>query len=51
MVETIFEHNLAAIQCYKACGFKEMVPPQIDTFSVLGETWNSIQMELIKKES
>lgn len=40
----VFDENSSAKGCYKAVGFNEC--GSSESFSVLGETWNCIEMEL-----
>lgn len=42
----VFENNPAAYHCYKAAGFREMKLPQPESYAVLGERWNCIEMEI-----
>lgn len=45
----VFENNLAAIQCYKSCGFKEVPLQNVESYLCMGETWNCIEMELTQQ--
>ncbi len=42
----VFENNPAAYHCYKAAGFREIILPQPESYAVLGERWNCIEMEI-----
>ncbi len=44
----VFENNPAAIGCYRACGFKEVKRQKRESYQCMGETWDCIEMELIK---
>lgn len=35
----VFENNLPAYYCYKAVGFRDVVPDAIEKYHVLGEEW------------
>lgn len=42
----VFENNPSAYYCYKAAGFQEIVEEKRFAFSILGEQWNCIEMEV-----
>lgn len=42
----VFENNPDAFHCYRAAGFREIKLPHPETYSVLGETWKCIEMEI-----
>ena len=44
----VFENNTIAIKCYRSCGFKEVKSENTESYKCMGETWNCIEMELIK---
>lgn len=35
----VFENNLAAYYCYKAVGFRDVIPVMPETYQILGEEW------------
>ncbi len=41
----VFENNMAAIRCYKSCGFQEVKLKNIESYKSMGEIWNCIEME------
>lgn len=41
----VFENNLKALQCYRACGFTEILTEKTENYLCMGETWNCIEME------
>ena len=41
----VFENNMAAIRCYKSCGFQEVKLKNIESYKCMGEIWNCIEME------
>lgn len=45
----VFENNRSAIQCYKSCGFREVVLEKTESYLCMGEKWNCMEMELRKK--
>ena len=46
----VFEGNVAAINCYKSCGFHEPEERESDIFPVLGEEWEIFAMFISKDE-
>ena len=44
----VFENNGAAINCYRSCGFKTVKLEKPESYHCMGETWNCIEMELVK---
>ncbi len=42
----VFENNEPAYQCYKAAGFVEVPKAEKETYRVLGEDWECIEMEV-----
>ena len=42
----VFENNPAAMRCYLAAGFRETASDEEEYFSVMGEKWRCIEMEL-----
>lgn len=46
----VFENNAAAINCYRACGFKEVKLQEMESYRCMGEVWNCIEMELVEEE-
>lgn len=45
----VFEHNLPAYHCYKAAGFRDVVPDTPETYRVLGEDWKCRELVLENK--
>lgn len=46
----VFENNDAALQCYKAAGFKIVPKENIEKYKIFGEEWNCIEMEADRKQ-
>ena len=44
----VFENNTPAINCYLSCGFKIVEKESIESYQCMGETWNCIEMEIMK---
>ena len=44
----VFENNTPAINCYLSCGFKIVEKEMIESYQCMGETWNCIEMEIMK---
>lgn len=44
----VFENNTAAINCYRACGFREVTREEAECYCCMGDTWNCMEMELVK---
>ncbi len=42
----VFENNESAYHCYKSVGFKDITLEQTETYAVLGETWNCLELEM-----
>lgn len=42
----VFENNESAYYCYKAVGFKDVVLKETEKYTVSGETWNCLELEL-----
>jgi len=43
----VFENNERAKKCYLSCGFRE-IEGKSESYRCMGETWKTIEMELIK---
>ena len=44
----VFENNINAIECYKACGFRTVELQEVESYHCMGEVWKCLEMELIK---
>lgn len=44
----VFENNAAARHCYKAVGFREASPETAEYYSILGEKWKCLELEMEK---
>ena len=42
----VFENNTAALNCYKAAGFRQIETAEKESYVILGETWEGIEMEI-----
>lgn len=42
----VFENNESAYHCYKATGFKDIIPKKAENYTILGEVWNSLELEM-----
>lgn len=42
----VFENNESAYYCYKAVGFKDTTLAETETYTVLGETWKCLELEM-----
>lgn len=42
----VFENNQPAYHCYKAAGFTESKTAETETYSILGEEWNCLELEI-----
>ena len=42
----VFENNEPAYYCYKAVGFKDVVLDKAEMYTVLGEDWKSLELEI-----
>ncbi len=45
----VFENSIPAIHCYLSCGFKTVEKELTESYQCMGETWNCIEMEFIRK--
>lgn len=43
----VFENNAPAYYCYKAVGFSDVVQEQTETYHVLEEDWNCLELEIV----
>ena len=41
----VFENNEAALYCYQAVGFKLIQLDEVETYHVMGEDWNCLELE------
>ncbi len=44
----VFENNPAAIRCYESVGFNRVVRQDAESYKCLGETWNCLEMEMLR---
>lgn len=44
----VFENNIPAMHCYLSCGFKIVETETTESYQCMGETWNCIEMEVIR---
>ncbi|MBD5489260.1 MAG: GNAT family N-acetyltransferase [Lachnospiraceae bacterium] len=44
----VFENNIDAYYCYKAVGFKDVILDEIETYHILGEEWNCLELEIVE---
>lgn len=44
----VFENNSSAYHCYKAVGFKDLTLETTESYEVLGESWNCLELEISK---
>lgn len=42
----VFENNEPAYYCYKAVGFKDVVLDEVEMYTVLGEDWKCLELEI-----
>ena len=42
----VFENNESAYYCYKAVGFKDVTLEETETYTVIGEIWNCLELEM-----
>ncbi len=42
----VFENNESAYYCYKAVGFKDVVLEKTETYTVLGDEWKCLELEM-----
>lgn len=40
----VFENNASAYYCYKAAGFKDITPEEIETYHILNEEWKCLEL-------
>lgn len=43
----VFENNESAYYCYKSVGFKDIVLDETEIYTVLGEEWKCLELEII----
>ncbi|MDE7390140.1 MAG: GNAT family N-acetyltransferase [Lachnospiraceae bacterium] len=46
----VFDNNMPAYYCYKAVGFKDISMKEKECFSVCGEVWNLLELEIEKSD-
>ena len=42
----VFENNKSAYFCYKATGFEDVSQVEIEKYTVMGEEWNCLELEM-----
>jgi acetyltransferase, GNAT family len=42
----VFENNESAYYCYKAIGFEDVPPNEIEKYNVMGEEWDCLELEI-----
>lgn len=42
----VFENNAPAYYCYKAIGFEDVPQNEIEKYTVMGEEWNCLELEI-----
>ena len=42
----VFENNESAYYCYKAIGFEDVSQDEIEKYTVMGEEWNCLELEI-----
>ena len=42
----VFENNKPAYFCYKATGFEDVSQDEIEKYTVMGEEWNCLELEM-----
>lgn len=42
----VFENNKLAYFCYKATGFEDVSQDEIEKYTVMGEEWNCLELEM-----
>ncbi len=42
----VFENNKSAYHCYKSVGFQEVLQEKMEIYSILGEEWKCLEMEI-----
>ena len=45
-IKQVFENNESAYYCYKAIGFEDIPPNEIEKYNVMGEEWNCLELEI-----
>ena len=43
----VFENNESAYHCYKAVGFQDVALEETETYSILGEEWKCLELEIL----
>ncbi|SFE60975.1 GNAT family N-acetyltransferase [Peptostreptococcus sp. D1] len=43
----VFENNESAYYCYKSVGFKDIVLDETEKYTILGEEWKCLELEII----
>ena len=44
----VFQNNINAIECYKACGFRTVELQEVESYHCMGKVWKCTEMELTK---
>ena len=47
----VFENNAPAYRCYRAAGFYDAADAETSYYSVLGEQWKCLELELVRPEA
>ena len=42
----VLENNESAYYCYKAIGFEDVSQDEIEKYTVMGEEWNCLELEM-----
>ena len=42
----VFENNELAYYCYKAAGFQDVLLDEVEKYTVLGEEWRCLELEI-----
>ena len=42
----VFENNESAQYCYKAIGFEDVSQDEIEKYTVMGQEWNCLELEM-----
>lgn len=42
----VFENNKSAYFCYKATGFEDVSQDEIEKYTIMGEEWNCLELEM-----
>ena len=45
-IKQVFENNESAYYCYKAIGFEDVPPNEIEKYNVMGEEWDCLELEI-----